>query len=70
MLFNIIQLKTNNKKFNINLKLKSKKLRFKLQKIHGFLYFKTLGIFIENNLHFFTKKIIKININNIWHNQG
>ena len=43
---------------------------YKLQKISGFLYFKILGISTENVLYFFTKKIIKVNINNIWQNQG
>lgn len=64
------QLKNNKINFHSNWRLKKKKLRFKLQKINGFLYFKILGISLENIIYFFTNKFIKVNINNIWHNQG
>lgn len=70
VLFIIIQLKNNITLFKIDWKLNNHKLRFKLQKINGFLYFKVLSIFIENVLFFFIKNRLKININNIWHNQG
>jgi hypothetical protein len=66
----MIQFIKNKKKVNSDWRLKNQKLRFKLQKIHGCLYFKILGIFVENVLFFFVQKKIKININNIWHNQG
>jgi hypothetical protein len=64
------KLKSNKINFHNNWTLKKKKLRFKLQKINGFLYFKILGISSENIIFFFTHKFIKVNINNIWHNQG
>jgi hypothetical protein len=67
ILNNII--KSNIKKINLKYKRSSKpknqKLRFKLQKINGFIYFKILGIFIENIIYFFTKIKINININSI-----
>jgi hypothetical protein len=70
LLFNITQLKKKKINFKSNWKLKNKKLSFQLRKINGFLYFKVLSISIENVLYFFTKKIIKINVSNIWKNQG
>lgn len=69
-LINSYQLESNRKNIHRNWNLKRKQLRFKLQKINGFLYFKILGISTENVLFFFTQKHIKVNINNIWHNQG
>jgi len=70
LLFNITQLKKKKINFKSNWKLKNKKLSFQLRKINGFLYFKVLSISIENVLYFFAKKIIKINVSNIWKNQG
>lgn len=58
------------RKHKINLNLKKTKLNFQLQKINSFLYFKILGVLIENNLFFFVKKRIKVNISNIWQNKG
>nr|QFP99035.1 ribosomal protein S3 [Rhizaria sp.] len=47
-----------------------KTLRYKLQKINGFIYFKILSIFVENILFNTTKQFMNVSFNNIWHNKG
>lgn len=54
--------------FFINKKFLLIKQQF--QKINGFLYFKILGIFIENILFKSTKNFINVYFDNIWRSQG
>jgi len=67
---NLLQLKNNKISFKSHWNFKITNINFQLQKINGFLYFRILGISIGNILYFFTRKTIKIDISNIWQNQG